>query len=74
MSIELGSQLDLRPQPWRLWRDTVATAIRRSVFRRRRQLQELRDELTELHGTVHRLMAITEDVLDALAQDDVVGD
>jgi len=39
------------------------------VSRRRYQLQELHDELAELHVTVHRLTNIVENVLDALAPD-----
>jgi hypothetical protein len=70
MTTELRVQPDLRPPLWWLPADRAARMIRMSVFRRKYQLQELRDEVAELHGTVHRLMQITETVLDALAEDE----
>ncbi len=68
MTIELRAQTD--PRSW-LWRrkDAVGSVIHMPVLRRRYQMQELRDELAELHGTVHRLTDIIETVVDALAGD-----
>ena len=70
MTTELRAQPDLPPQLWWLPAGRAARVIRMSVFRRKYQLQELRDEVAELHGTVHRLMLITETMLDALADNE----
>jgi hypothetical protein len=70
MTTELRVQPELRPPLWWLPADRAARVIRMSVFRRKYQLQELRDEVAELHGTVYRLMQITETVLDALADNE----
>jgi hypothetical protein len=68
MTTELKARPHLQlPLRW-LHADRAAKAIRVSVFRRKYQLQELRDELAELQGTVNRLIEITENVLDALAE------
>jgi hypothetical protein len=68
MTIELRAQTDPRSWLWRR-RDAVGTVIHMPVFRRRYQMQELHDELAELHLTVHRLTDIIENVVDALARD-----
>jgi hypothetical protein len=65
----LTTGLSARPDPSsQLWplADRVARAIRGTGFRRRCQLEEPRDELAELSGTVQRLMDVTETVLGAL--------
>ena len=68
MTIELRARADSRSWLWRR-RDAVGTMMHMPVFRRRYQMQELRDELADLHVTVHRLTDIIETVVEALARD-----
>jgi hypothetical protein len=68
MTIELGARTDSRSWLWRR-RDAVGAVLHKPVLRRRYQIQELRDELAELHVTVHRLTEIIETVVEALARD-----
>jgi hypothetical protein len=68
MTIELRARTDSRSWLWRR-RDAVGTVMHMPVLRRRYQMRELRDELAELHMTVHRLTDIIETVVEALARD-----
>jgi len=68
MTIELRARTDSQSWLWRR-RDAVGSVMHMPVFRRRCQMRELRDELAELHMTVHRLTDIVENVVEALARD-----